>query len=425
MANLKTNTTDAASLIITEETLKTLLQTIISYTGKAIGIYTKVFGNKVCDLNTDELYKNITKYVKDENKRQSIAEKLAVVAAAESFYIIDYANKRESIKYTTEQKAHDLKEQLLHLSQAISFFKGEYVKKNAIGEFILSASIALMYYKELAIICNDGSGKNSPEYKTYRTYLVDYYTYAKEIVEGLISERIGYISEVKRYSAVIQEEPYVMYEFYDGFENKNYSFDAQQYGEKGAKEKAEQERENLIETIENDMCPMFNVLEQWEDLIENEEFECIKSEAFGDISTNYFDDILILEKINKIVVYFGCVIDGITIMYEDGTTVHHGGYGGKPAEVNLASDEYIVQIDGYIEEWLNNSQRVLSLITFKTNEGNTYGPFGRRVYTNHKYKPIKEENLFTIKGFDRKLIALFGNSDKDNKYICRIGAYWE
>lgn len=424
MENMKTKSVKTVGISVTKDMLPALFKAIGSYIGTTISasVYASVFGTQVKDLSTDELYKEITKLVKDENKRQSIAEQLAVVSTANSFYLIDYANKRDQITYSTELKIADLKRYLATLSQAINFFKSDYVEKNAINEFVLGAAVALMYYKELAIL---GGGANSPEYKIYRRYLSDYYNHAKEVSEELLSERTKAVTKIERETMVIGEDPYVYYGFDDKFDGKHYSFDGVKYGEKKAKKMAEEKREELIAFFSNTLKPITDAVEEWKQLIEQEKFDCTKSASYGDISTNFFDDVSITKEIKKVIVNYGCIIDGITIVYADNTSVHHGGYGGKPVEVVFDSGDYMIQIDGYVEKWGNNPERALSLITFKTYKGKTYGPYGRRPYSNHKYDPIKEENLFSIKNDKKKIIALYGNSSHDDNFVCRIGVYWE
>lgn len=424
MANIITNDIVIGTIVITKDMLVNLFKAIGSYTGTTIGtsVYNAAFGNQVKDLSTDALYKEISKLVKDENKRQSIAEQLAVVSAANSFYLIDYANKKEQITYTSADKVHDLSDHLTPLSQAISFFKGDYVKKNAINEFVLGAAIALMYYKELAILAG---GVKSAEYKTYRTYLSDFYKHAKDVSDGLLSDRTQAVTAVKRSSMVIGDEPCVSYGFDDKFDGKHYGFDAVTYGEKKAEQLAENKRNEIIDSFRVTLKTITDVLKEWKELIDSENFDCTMSDAFGDVSTNSFDDISITKGIKKLIVKYGCVVDGITIVYEDDTFVHHGGYGGDPVEVLLDAGDYITQIDGYIEKWGNNPQRALSLITFKTQKGKTYGPYGRRPYSNHKYDPIKEENRFTLKNGGKKVIGFYGNNSHDNNFICRIGVYWK
>ncbi len=415
------------TIVITKELMASVFKTILSYAGTAISVYSSIFGDKVSNLDTSKLYEDISKLVKDENKRQSIAEKLAVISSATYYYTIDYANQKGNVEYTTEKAEADLKNNLHTLSQAIEFLKGDYVKKNAINEFILGAGIALIYYKELAVIHNKGNIKDRPEYKTYKTYLTNYYNHAKTTADDLLKTRLEYITEIKRETGVIGEDPYVFYSFKDKFTNKNYSSDAVIYGEKKAKEMAENERRKLVDSLNDDMKNIYDVLEQWDELIKNEDLNYRKSESYGDMTTNYFDDISEAKRIKKITVNYGCIIDGITITYNDNTSIHHGGVGGQPVNVLLEDNDFISEINGYFEKWKNHSEKALSLITFKTNKGKTYGPYGRRPYSNHEYQPIKEENLFEIKRDNDKeeIIAFFGNNSYDNGFISKIGVYFK
>lgn len=413
-----------AALVITKEMLVALFKAIGQYTGTTIGtsVYSSVFGTQVTDLSTEALYKEITKLVKDENKRQSIAEQLATVSAASSFYKIDYENKRAQSSYTTTQKVHDLRDQLTHLTHAINFFKGDYVKKNAINEFVLGAGIALMYYKELAIL--DG-GVNSADYITYRKYLSEFYEHAKTVSAELLAERTQAVTAVERHTMAICGEACVSYGFDDNFDGKHYGYDGVKYGEARAKANAEQKRKEIIDSFVTTLKPTTDALTEWKKTIVKEQCDSAKSDAFGDISTNFFDDLSISKKIKKIIINYGCVIDGITLVYEDNTSVHHGGYGGNPDEVILDANDAIIEIDGYIEKWQNNPERALSLITFKTSKGKTYGPYGRRPYSNHQYDPVKKEDQFTIKNGNKEIIALYGNNSHDNNFICRLGVYWK
>lgn len=419
------------SIVITGEMMTNLFKAIGRYVGTSIlgmtgtSIYKEVYGNQVKDLNTDELYCQITKIVKDENKRQSIYEKMAVVSAANSFYLIDYTNKVTSTSYSyanIKEKEEDLERHLISLTEAISFFSTDYVKENAINEFVLGSAVALMYYKELAIITG---GITSPNYTTYITYLKKYYEHAKQVSEKMLSDRTTSVTAVERHTAVVGGDPYAEYCFDDKFENKHYTFDAVKYGEKKAKELAENKRKELIDSFKEYLKPTTDAMKEWEQLIEKDNIICTQSDAYGDVSTNYFDDISIRKEIKKLQVNYGCIIDGITIVYEDDTYVHHGGYGGTPVDILLDTDDYITQIDGYIENWDNHPQRAVSMITFKTKKGRIYGPYGHRPYANYKYAPIDEKNLFTLKNGNKKILALYGNNANDDNFICRLGVYWE
>lgn len=177
--------------------------------------------------------------------------------------------------------------------------------------------------------------------------------------------------------------------------------------------------------IENKTITAMNGWESLEELIRASKSGLKRSNAFGTLSTIYFDDSSVGKKIKKIIVKYGCVIDNITVVYADDRTISHGGTGGSYEEIVLDSDDYVVQIDGYIEDWQKRPEKVLSLITFKTKKGKTYGPYGRRPYANHTYSPINKKDEFSIKCGGKEIVALYGNHSSDNQFICRLGVYYK
>lgn len=79
-------------------------------------------------------------------------------------------------------------------------------------------------------------------------------------------------------------------------------------------------------------------------------------------------------KISKILVRHGDFIDAIQLTWakESGGSLTgklHGGSGGSATNIELADDEYILRIEGYASYYVTQ-------LTFFTNQGNIYGPFG-------------------------------------------------
>uniref|UniRef100_A0A2P2JHV5 Jacalin-type lectin domain-containing protein n=1 Tax=Rhizophora mucronata TaxID=61149 RepID=A0A2P2JHV5_RHIMU len=85
-------------------------------------------------------------------------------------------------------------------------------------------------------------------------------------------------------------------------------------------------------------------------------------------------------KIEEIVVCHDVVINSITFFGRDGNdkpfVIKFGGDGGTPHKVGFACDEYITNIAGAYGYWLNKKGTYVTAITFVTNLGTTYGPFG-------------------------------------------------
>lgn len=392
------------------------------YASTAYKLLQYIFGTSGANLSTEELYKNINKLVKDENTRQSIQEKLADVSTATNYLKIDYASKKDDTSYTAVQKEQDLKNNILPLSQSIEFFKSEKVDEQAINEFILAANIALMYYKEMAEIYKGDDVKYKARYNIFKKYLAGYLSHGKTIAINILNKRQSQITQIKRVSYVIDESPYVYYSFEDKFANAKYDLDAVLLGENKAKEQAENLRADVINSIKDSMENIFSVINAWENLDRLDYMKIIKTEAFGDPTTNMFDDLKKANRIKRLSISYGCVIDGITVYYDD-FAIHHGGYVPNPVEVKLENGDYIVEVYGYYEPWGNQNE--ISLLKFKTKNGKTYGPYGRRPYSNHTYLPIDPKHEFVLKGdLGQEICAFFGANSFDNKCLSRIGCYY-
>ena len=88
----------------------------------------------------------------------------------------------------------------------------------------------------------------------------------------------------------------------------------------------------------------------------------------------FSDDLTETTKLTKINIWSGAMIDAIqaTWMKPGGavfTGTKHGGNGGGLSTINLKNDEYITRIDGRADGHVNQ-------LTFTTNLGNKYGPYG-------------------------------------------------
>ena len=100
-----------------------------------------------------------------------------------------------------------------------------------------------------------------------------------------------------------------------------------------------------------------------------------KTTQYGGSGGNAFsDDLTMSVKITKISIRHGTYVDAIQTTWqrtsgEEYTGTRHGGGGGTETIINLKSDEYINRIEG-------RSGRYIDQLTFYTNKGNKFGPYG-------------------------------------------------
>ena len=104
------------------------------------------------------------------------------------------------------------------------------------------------------------------------------------------------------------------------------------------------------------------------------------------------------------------MVDGITVKYKNGEQGPHGGTGGGPNTFSLEDKEFITEVD--VREG-----GVIQSLTFRTNKGKEYGPFGGKGGIFNK-----EGVMVTAKApTGYRLIGIKGRA---GKYLDAIGFRW-
>lgn len=99
---------------------------------------------------------------------------------------------------------------------------------------------------------------------------------------------------------------------------------------------------------------------------------------FGGSGGDFFQDsVPDPSYVTGVIIHSGFVVDNLQMVLNTGALGAHGGDGGVQQQLNLASDEYITEIDGSygvpnISGWTATE---ITQITIRTNHG-TYGPYG-------------------------------------------------
>ena len=131
----------------------------------------------------------------------------------------------------------------------------------------------------------------------------------------------------------------------------------------------------------------------------------VKSTLYGGTGGAAFsDDLTEVEQITKVSVWHGDYVDAIQTTWvlasgQQGTSSRHGGSGGKESSFTLNPDEYITRIEGHAGSYIDQ-------ITFYTNQGRKFGPYG-----GPGGKPFEIEGC--VQGF-------FGSS---GSYLDAVGAF--
>ena len=120
----------------------------------------------------------------------------------------------------------------------------------------------------------------------------------------------------------------------------------------------------------------------------------LKSASFGGSGGAAFDDIDI--GIAGMTIRSGNQVDSIQVTYRfsDGSKFDgpkHGGTGGSLNSFTLADDEMLIKMEG------KTNGVLVDQVTFYSNKGKTYGPYGRT-----------GETSFCVEG--REIIAVFGRA---------------
>jgi len=114
-------------------------------------------------------------------------------------------------------------------------------------------------------------------------------------------------------------------------------------------------------------------------------------------------------RILEITVRSGALVDGISVKYKNGDYME-GGEGGGVNTFTLQKDEYVNEVE------IREGKTIQSL-TFKTSEGNVYGPYGGKGGLFNK-----EGEMVTAKA--PKGYRLIGFRGRCGKYLDAIGFRW-
>jgi hypothetical protein len=119
----------------------------------------------------------------------------------------------------------------------------------------------------------------------------------------------------------------------------------------------------------------------------------------------FSDDLTQACRLVRVAIRHGSEVDGIqgTYVTPDGiefTGNFHGGSGGSPSEFTLDSDEYINGVAG------RSADRVDQL-TFITNKGHTYGPYGGDGGSTFSISNLKVGGFFGRSGSRLDAIGFF------------------
>ena len=131
----------------------------------------------------------------------------------------------------------------------------------------------------------------------------------------------------------------------------------------------------------------------------------IKSASFGGSGGSAFDDII---GIVGMKIRSGNQVDSVQVTYRlsDGSTFEapkHGGTGGSLKSFTLADDEKLIKVEG------KTNGVLVDQVTFYSNKGKTYGPYGKT-----------GETPFSVKGSE--IIAVFGRA---GNLLDRLGVHYK
>lgn len=139
-------------------------------------------------------------------------------------------------------------------------------------------------------------------------------------------------------------------------------------------------------------------------------------QCYGGWGGELFDDGC-HERISKINVRSGQVVDSIKIAYDDHetiTTTAHGGKGGEDYELTLRGDEYVIQV------MVRASKKIVQSLTFRTNLGRILGPCGAKGGVFTMGWGGKERQIdCPFEGF-----GLIGIRGRKGKFLDAIGFHW-
>ncbi|CAL9115705.1 unnamed protein product [Musa acuminata var. zebrina] len=150
-------------------------------------------------------------------------------------------------------------------------------------------------------------------------------------------------------------------------------------------------------------------------IIQDDEF-AIKLGVTGRVShrSSKWDEVC-YGKIKQILITHGDAINSIQVAYDfKGTPIlahRHGGDGDRFDCINLLSWETLTVVKGYYGPLGNDGIDVVLSLTFVTNGGNTYGPFGRESGTPFCFNIRNGVHFWGFHGYS------------NSRYLCNIGIY--
>lgn len=134
-----------------------------------------------------------------------------------------------------------------------------------------------------------------------------------------------------------------------------------------------------------------------------------------------FDDLLNgvppQAPISQILVFAGDVVDSIQVFYEATALPKHGGNGGNENVVNIAANDYIIEVSGIYGEYFGAVQ--IGQLTFRTHLGKIYGPFGNAAVSD------KIAFNLTTKA-NESIVAFYGSTfthSDGSEFISSLGTY--
>lgn len=137
-----------------------------------------------------------------------------------------------------------------------------------------------------------------------------------------------------------------------------------------------------------------------------------KTECEGIETKKKFEDDAQLGSVRGINVRAGYIVDGIEVIYEDGTGEFRGNKaGGKEYCCMLEEDDEIHSIEGDYGVPFGGAGAISSLI-IRTKKGKTFGPFGSG-------RSGKEFRI--ILPTEAHFIGFFGNVDNTERFLTKIG----
>ena len=401
-----------------EQTSNALIELLTSQIPKMMDVFVNAVGGKIlvrawiqffgttaADIKTDNLYDELSKIIDASHDRQAILTAYSVVQATANFINIDYENMKLA-KVDRDTKAHELRAQIRILGPAMLTLCSEKLCHQAVNEIALGINMHLALFKELACV-DDKLDMNSDGYGNYLAYRDQYVDMLNKLLEDNEKDRVGKITEVERHTWLIDDVPYVSYEFKDEYTSQFYQYMVgHDYPTEAiAKEEADKARKQLIDGLHGDMGYLWETVSKMKYLQTVEVPLMLTTPEAGTPTSSRFDDGADKWKslpITCLEFHHGFILDRIIIAYKDGKRCSHGGFGGENIQKIDLTNERILKITGdYGCKW--EGVAFLSNVCVVTDK-KTYGPFGTGKGT-----------AFTIEVNGCEAVSLFG-SEATNKW---------